>query len=92
MDEIEIRYFSAKWCGPCQNASFKRGLEDLKAKGWKITKYDADTDRELASASQIMAVPSFLIYRNEQLLDRFSGAMDSQRLEQRFLAAAAKGT
>lgn len=90
MDNLEVHYWSAVWCGPCQNPTFKRGIEELKAEGWTFVKHDADSEKELASQQQIMAVPSFLLYKDDQLVDRFSGAMDKVRLRQRLVAASNK--
>lgn len=72
MENVRVEYYTAAWCGPCR--SIKPVIEELKAEGWNIEKIDADSNRDKVQANNIAGIPTFLIYRDNKLVRRFSGA------------------
>jgi thioredoxin 1 len=72
MDNVRLEYYTAQWCGPCR--SVRPILDELKAEGWNIEKIDVDQNKAQAQANQIMAVPTFIVYRDGVAVRRFSGA------------------
>ncbi len=57
-----------EWCGPCKFVS--PILEKLKEEGLiKLIKEDLDKNRRLGERFGITAIPSFLFYKNGELLN-----------------------
>lgn len=76
---IELEYYSAVWCGPCKQ--MKPVIENLKAKGWTVTKIDVDQDRQKASSAGILAIPTFIIKKDGVVVKRLQGARPELALE-----------
>lgn len=72
MDNIRMEYYTANWCGPCKMV--RPIIEELKSDGWNIDKIDVDQDKIKASAAQVMGVPTFIIYKDNVAVRRFTGA------------------
>ncbi|MBW4563591.1 MAG: thioredoxin [Mojavia pulchra JT2-VF2] len=75
--------FYAEWCGPCQmmvpileqvNAQLKDRL--------RIVKIDTEKYTELASQYQIYALPTLLLFKQGQPVDRIEGVMQAPQLVQ----------
>lgn len=76
-EKLVLVDFSAEWCGPCK--MMKPVLDQLKS--WaddrvRILKIDIDKNTRTATQYQITAVPTFLLFRNGQVVWRHSGAVD----------------
>jgi thioredoxin 1 len=72
MENIRMEYYTAAWCGPCK--AVRPIIEELQAAGWNIEKIDTDQNRDRASSANIMGVPTFIIYKNNVAVRRFTGA------------------
>ncbi len=73
--------FSAEWCGPCRMLA--PILEEVKQRiGDKAIIYKLDIDRNplIASAYQVMAVPTLIIFRDGKPVWRRSGVMSAPEL------------
>jgi thioredoxin 1 len=72
----------AAWCGPCRMVA---PIIDEMARDYagKILfgKLNVDENREVATQYEIMSIPTLLVFKNGQLLDRIVGAMPRQMLE-----------
>jgi len=71
--------FFANWCGPCKMTG---PIIDELAKEInevKFVKIDVDKSPELAEEYSIFSIPSFLIFKNGNLVSQFSGASTKQR-------------
>lgn len=73
-----IFYFTASWCGPCQEI-YPRLLELIKKiDSGKIIFYKIDIDEddndELCEKCQVKSVPSFLLFKKRNYIDRVQGA------------------
>ena len=78
---IEIRYYSAPWCGPCKQLS--PIVEKVaNAVNSQLVKVDISTDEgaELASANGVRGVPTIAVYRDGQLIDVRQGMMSEAGL------------
>jgi thioredoxin 1 len=73
----------APWCGPCRMVA--PVVEEL-AKDYQgkivFGKLNTDENQETAMKFNIMSIPTFLIFKNGDLIDRPVGAMPKTSLEQ----------
>ncbi len=76
--------FYAPWCGPCQmmapileqvNQQFKNRL--------RVVKINTDNYPQLASNYRIEALPTLVLFKNAQPVDRLEGVIQAQPLIQR---------
>ena len=77
--------FGATWCQPCKR--LEPELEKLKtvwAGRVRIGKVDVDVDPDLAMQFQIMGVPTVILYKNGQAMQRITGFMPIQKLIDKF--------
>lgn len=72
----------AAWCAPCRMVA---PIIDEMARDYagKILfgKLNVDENREVATQYEIMSIPTLLVFKNGQLVDRIVGAMPKQMLE-----------
>lgn len=67
--------FYADWCGPCK--AVEPALEDLAREyegELRIIKVDSDAEPELRTRYNIAGIPAFLVIKNGELVDRFTGS------------------
>jgi thioredoxin 1 len=74
--------FYADWCGPCQLLA--PVLEEVakETPHAKIVKVNVDQNRELAVRYRIDAIPTLLVFRNGNLVNRHTGLADAASLKQ----------
>ncbi|MEM9804882.1 MAG: thioredoxin [Cyanobacteria bacterium P01_D01_bin.56] len=73
--------FYATWCGPCQLMS--NVLQQVKGQlqeQLQIVKIDTDKYPSVASQYQIHALPTMVLFKNGQIVDRIEGAMSADKL------------
>lgn len=73
--------FFATWCGPCK--MMHPVLEQVKATlgdKIRIIKVDVDKHNDTAVRYGIQSVPTLMLFRNEEILYRQSGAMSKSDL------------
>lgn len=74
----------ADWCGPCKMlAPIIDGLSTEYAGKANFYKLDIDENQEVAAKYQVMAVPTMLIFKDGQLVDKLVGFMPKQSIAQR---------
>ncbi len=74
--------FWADWCAPCHRVA--PILDDLAAshEGRAIVaKVNVDDEPELAKEYGIRSIPTFLLVRDGEVVDRVSGALSKKQLE-----------
>ena len=84
---ITLVDFWAEWCGPCQ-VMLPR-LEELATMlEWKaiVMKHNVDTDPEVPTQFRIMSIPTIIVFKDGQPVEKFVGVQDVATLE----AAVAK--
>ncbi len=74
--------FFAEWCGPCKMTG--PVIEQLSEEHKDIIFYkvDVDSNSDLASAYSIFSIPTFLIFKDGQIVAQFSGAMGKEGFEE----------
>ena len=73
--------FYADWCGPCKamNPIIKEIAQATEGKA-KVVKVNIDKNVQAANTYGISGVPTFIVFRNGQILWRHSGTIDKGRL------------
>lgn len=76
--------FYAPWCGPCQMMS--KILDDVKSRigqQVQIVKINTENYPDLASRYQVYALPTLVLFRNGQPVDRIEGVVSAKQLVER---------
>jgi thioredoxin len=64
--------FSATWCGPCK--ALNPILDEISdSTDIKVVKIDVDANQELAIEHGIRSVPTMLLFKRGELINRISG-------------------
>jgi thioredoxin 2 len=80
----------APWCGPCRMIA--PVLDQLAAESqgrYRIAKLNVDENRRTAAQFRIASIPTMLIFKNGQLVDRLTGAQPKQAIAQHLSQAIA---
>lgn len=73
--------FWATWCVPCKMIG--KVLEKVEGKyegKVKFVKLNADEEQEIATKYQIRALPTIIIFRNGEIVEKVVGAMSKGKL------------
>ncbi len=83
--------FHAEWCGPCKMMApvIREIAQDVDGKA-RIIKVDIDKNPEAAAKYDVRAVPTFIIFKNGQLVWRHAGMIDRHSLSKQILNFAQK--
>lgn len=75
--------FWAAWCGPCRMiAPILEEIAEEKAKSLKVAKINVDENMRVAMQLGISSIPTLILYKNGQPVERIIGAQPKQRLLQ----------
>lgn len=72
----------APWCGPCRMISplVDEISSDYHDRGLSVGKLDADTNKETITELGVRNIPTILLYKNGEIVDRSTGAITKQKL------------
>jgi thioredoxin 1 len=74
--------FWAPWCGPCRRvAPLVEEMARQYAGRVKVVKIDVDQSQELAGGYGVNSVPTLMIFKNGQVVDRLVGIPPKSRLD-----------
>lgn len=72
--------FWAPWCGPCRMVSplideIAEERDDIK-----VVKINVDEETELSKAHKIVSIPTLLVVKNGEVVERTSGAIPKAQI------------
>ena len=74
--------FWAPWCGPCKAITpILNELAEEFGDAVKICKVNIDSNSELASKYEIRAIPTILIFKDNQVVDTVVGLVEKNDLK-----------
>ena len=80
-DKPTLVDFYATWCGPCQiMAGVLKQVKGQLQDQLQIVKIDTDKYSNLASQYQIHALPTMVLFKDGQIIDRIEGAITADKL------------
>ena len=79
-----MKYFSAKWCGPCR--TFRPIMEEVAGEESIIVEFiDVDQEQNKAEKYNVRSVPTTVIEENGKEISRFIGAIPKQQVLDKLL-------
>ena len=73
--------FWATWCGPCRMVGpiVEQIADEYKEKA-NVCKVDVDQEQSLAMKFNVMSIPTLIVFKDGQPVDRIVGAVPKQHL------------
>jgi thioredoxin 1 len=66
--------FSAEWCGPCKSlAPIVENLAEEYSGRVKFVQLDIDENRQTPSSFGVMAVPTLILFKGGEVVDKVTG-------------------
>jgi thioredoxin 1 len=74
--------FWAPWCGPCQMVSpMLEAVAEKMGDKLKVVKMNTDENMQTAQNYEIMAIPSLLVFKKGEVVERIVGVKPQPQLE-----------
>ena len=70
---IKVIRFTAFWCQPCKMLAPIFGEVQNEVSGVSFETIDVDTNKDITSKYSVSSVPTVIIEKNGELVNRFSG-------------------
>lgn len=74
--------FFATWCGPCKMLSVELEMLAKENNSLKIVKVDVDKCPNIARKFGIMSVPTLLLYKDGNMVDKKAGYMPVENIKE----------
>ena len=75
-DKLTVVDFFANWCGPCRKlAPILEEVETELSENVNFAKIDTDDNIDMAKKYQVSGLPTLLVFKNGQVVERMVGLM-----------------
>ncbi len=75
--------FWAPWCGPCRMVGpIVEQLAAENADSVRVAKINIDDNQTLATNYQVSSIPTLMVFKGGEVVDRFVGVQPKNRLQQ----------
>ncbi|AJD91699.1 thioredoxin [Jeotgalibacillus sp. JSM ZJ347] len=82
-DGLVLADFWATWCGPCKMiAPVLEELDTDMGDKVKIVKLDVDENQETASKYGVMSIPTLVVFKDGEIVDKVVGFQPKEALEE----------
>ena len=79
--------FWAEWCAPCKMiAPVLEEIASEQGDNLKIAKMDVDVNQVVAQQFGVMSIPTLILFKGGQPVERLVGYMPKENLERKLLA------
>ena len=78
---IKVLTFSASWCGPCKFLAPVLTKLAVKYEDLEFEKIDVDENKELTQKHSIQSVPTVIIFKDGDIVNRLSGPNEKSLTE-----------
>lgn len=85
-EKVVLLKVSAPWCGPCR--VYSKNIELLPQEVWDnliVLEADAESSDEIVDKFQIRNIPYSILYKNNEIKDKFAGLLDSEKLRKKII-------
>ncbi|MFB6152614.1 MAG: thioredoxin [Halodesulfurarchaeum sp.] len=90
MSEVTLIDFHADWCGPCKTQDpIIEELEEDYGESVTFQYVDVDEEPDVANEYQVRSIPTVIVKREEDVVERFVGVTQRETLEDALSEAGA---
>lgn len=77
-NQLKVLDFQAKWCGPCKSVAPMVKKVVAEFENIQLIEIDVDEETDKAMEYGIRSVPTFILLKNDQVVDRLIGAVPAK--------------
>ncbi len=86
---ISVVKFGAEWCGPCKTINTVLQKMQDEFQDYNFVYVDVDDDPDLAKEYKISALPTVILFKDGQEIDKFVGAVKTEPMRKKLRDIAA---
>ncbi len=85
---ITLVDFHAEWCGPCRMLApvLEKVADEVSGKA-RIVKLNIDNSQQIASTYQVTSIPTLILFKDGQEVNRLVGLRDADTIKEFILSA-----